>query len=456
MKKSVTLASLAILLSLTSCAGGESIESTISSSTTPVLDSSSTPISSSPIENNTSSSTIAAEENWTDDEITLIGQIFGEGTILPYPTGLTDSRESYNEEIDGDLCFCVYDEYCGDLLNSYGSTLIDVGYEFLENQSGYDEEYSATYNIYELSIDEDSSIIIQVTYYDETEEYSDAFEILSYVYNYSDSDYTSDDFPYSTISETLGIDVNSTVLPSFEIIEGESYDVYPYEGTDFSYVMVGGTYDTSITDFQEQYQSSLEDLGYVITSETEDYFPYGVNKEAGLAVEFGDWGEGYFSIQVYVYKEEESKEPEAGDKTLTLTNENIPFASYVTGNDSLATVDGIKLYFSNVILINGLIQFSSTKKRDGGFISNVTDMVNINSIVVTKDSSTADQYYAPLSLYVSTSAITSVDQGTKITPTSSDGTYVYNVSGSYGYFILVDESNQYASKNSSITINYTL
>ena len=77
----------------------------------------------------------------------------------------------------------------------------------------------------------------------------------------------------------------------------------------------------------------------------------------------------------------------------------------------------------------------------------------IASIVVTANSTS---YYSTLNLYVSNAPITSANPGTSVTPTNNGNVFTYNVLAEASYFKLINEDETYASKNTSIVLNYSI
>ena len=158
--------------------------------------------------------------------------------------------------------------------------------------------------------------------------------------------------------------------------------------------------------------------------------------------------EGYFFLQLSKYSK-----PQTGDYSLTIDASSFSNKQDYLAEDSLLTLNSLSFKFTSIMSSDDNVQFSSTKKRKGGEIYNVDSLGAIASIVVTANST---QYYSPLALYVSESPINASNVGTSVTPSNSGTVYTYNVPTSNGYFKLINESSVYASKNTSIVINYSI
>lgn len=440
MKKhliAISLLSAGFILSSCGEKPVETLSSSVTESSSNVKESSNdaSSVTSSESSSSTDSSTKLAT-SWSDEDLSDMSKYLEEGFVLPFATGLTTNYlNASGTDSDGE-CFIVYDYDCGDLSDSYAKILKDAGYIWELT----DEDDGLTYtNYYYPLTDELASIYVQY-YYDDSDS---SFNIFAW---YEERGKTTT-FPYSIIQEYFELEttLSATNLPSFALATGESYDAYSGD----TYFYVGGYFDSTISDadFVSAYETSLNNAGYTVNSTNAS----ATNESVGLDVGYMA-SEGYFLIQLSAIAEK----PAAGNNKVTI--ESNYFSTGYVAADSTVTIDSIKFGFTNVCDGGGYVQFKRIKNEDvGGEIYNITDMGQLNSIVVTVAES-AGQYYSPLTLCLSTSQIDSSNQGVKASYSfnSSTSTYVYNIPSGYGYFKLFDESESYASKNASIVINYTI
>ncbi len=348
---------------------------------------------------------------------------------LPFPTGLTSSYvEASGTDEDGE-CFIIYDAECGDLTTSYGEQLTDAGFEFDDEFSG-DDYFNYYYDIEGTN----DSIGVQI-YYEEGE-----FDLFAWYYQ-GDAVYAT--FPYELIADFLDKDsVDETIVPSFELAEGEGYGAYA-SGTE--YLMVYGYYDETIDEdtYTASYETKLTNAGYTVDSENW----IAINETNGIQIEYGAfYGIFTISIEKYVVV----VPPEAGDHTTTFTGDD--FSAYAELD---FVKDGIRYSGDSIMKsAEGEIQFRNVNKGAGN-IYNTTSMGEITSIVITRSTQKDVKFNGALSCYVSSSVISETNAGTVITPTLSDGVYTYTIPVGNSYFKLIDET-QYASYNSSIVINFTI
>ncbi len=373
---------------------------------------------------------------WSEDDLADMSTYIKTGYVLPFAKGLTtDYINDSGELSDGSTAFVVYDYLSGDLSASYAKTLSDNGFEL--DYVG-DDDGMPYYNYYFELTDETALVCVQFYYAEDT--YGESFNIFAW---YQEGG-KSAEFPYSSIQAHLDLEItlNTTNLPSFTLDEGEKYDHYPSD----DYYCVGGYFDSSVSDddYTSAYEAALTEVGYTVDSANGD----AINETLSLEIQYMAYY-GYFFIEVGSYVP--APEPTPGDKTLTLTNDNFG-TSY--GEDLDLTIDNIKFKYTNIMIIDTYFQFSNPKKRTAGEIYNTTSMGELKSIVITAIS---NDYYGELSLYVSSSQISDDNVGTKVESGHDKDTltYIYNVPAGNSYFKLVDES-EYASKNSSIVINYTI
>ncbi len=379
---------------------------------------------------------------WSEEDLADMETYLAEGFTLPFATGLTTSYiNASGTDYDGE-CFIVYDYECGDLSASYGKILADAGYTWEIT----DEDDGVTYTNYYYPLESELASIYVQYYYDEEDE---SFNIFAW----REEGGVTNTFPYSYIQEyfELEITLSDSNLPSFTLAEGESYDAY----SGGNYFYVGGYFDENTDEdaYVSAYEASLTKAGYTVDSTN----ALATNENVGLNVEYMTT-EGYFIIQLSKVAEK----PALGDHVTNITCDY--FANSYADADSSVTIDSVEFKYTNVCKADNYVQFKRIKDEDvGGELYNVTNLGTINSIVITsaiERDSQSYSYYSPLSLYVSDSQITSDNVGTKLSYTidtsNSTDIYTYNVPTGYSYFKLIDESTQYASKNSNIAINYTI
>ena len=185
----------------------------------------------------------------------------------------------------------------------------------------------------------------------------------------------------------------------------------------------------------------LEEKGYTVDLDN----GMATNETLSFKVEFMA-SEGYFLLQLSKWNK-----PQSGDYSLTITDS--AFANKYAEDDSVLEINDLTFKFTSIMSIGGYFQFSSTKKRSGGELYNVDSLGKIASIVVTANSTS---YYSTLNLYVSNAPITSANPGTSVTPTNNGNVFTYNVLAEASYFKLINEDETYASKNTSIVLNYSI
>lgn len=365
---------------------------------------------------------------WRDSDLTSMATYLGEEVTLPFPTGFTSNYvEASGTDQDGN-CFFVYDGDCGDLTASYSNLLLADDFEEEESE---DEGY---YFFVKGNIDEENDLWVQIDYIDEI------FEVYAWL---EASVPTYQDFPYSEINSFFSLSLSETTLPSFALATDELYQGYGSD--DGVYFYVGGYFDTSVSDddYCLDYAVKLESAGYTVDLDN----GVATNETLSFKVEFMA-SEGYFFLQLSKYSK-----PQAGDYSLTIDASSFTNKQSYLDEDSPLTLNNLSFKFTSIMSPDDNVQFSSTKKRKGGEIYNVDSLGVIASVVVTANST---QYYSPLSLYVSNSPISATNTGTSVTPSNSGVVYTYNVPTGNGYFKLVNESSQYASKNTSIVISYSI
>lgn len=513
MKKSKFVVALAAMLLLGACGGGsESSPLTPSSEPTPEPASSETtpepasselpssipessdPVSSDPASSEPRSSEPTSSESsdpassetpssgsssidvpptgWSEQDLEAMDLLFAplNDFVLPFPEGLTSSYTNISADyIDqGNYYFSVVDYECGDLTDSYGAQLEKAGLVYAGYSDYYYDYYGLTYTIYQYCVpDSLEAITVELDYYDGSQEYyGEYFEILA-CYGEEDGSYFDDAFPYNRIETELGVTNASSAIPSFSTLESDGYMSYWYVDTDTytSYFAVSGTYASTANEatLYSEYKAALAELGYTVEDDAE-YENYGYASNATLGYDiFIDVYEGDFTIYI-IYTEPSGGETTkgndvsaggttalVGESSITMTQSNFP--STYSANEEQVAINGITFGYFRVCRHNEeALQFSSQNKTSG-YLWNVTSLGTIKSIEIK---ATVDQYYGVLSLYLSSSAITSIDGLDYVTPTQTSTGYVYNINGTYSHFYLINEDTQYASKNGSITINYTL
>ena len=367
------------------------------------------------------------EVTWNASTLEAMSSYLSGYTSLSYPTGLpTTYTEASGTDEDGE-CFIVYDSTCGDLRTSYGNQLLDAGFIFDEEDSDDD------YHYYSYQIEDSNDMIwIQLDYV------SNVFEIFAW-YEEGASQYES--FPYSLVQTFLDIDnLDESSLPSFPLKTGEKYQAYS-SGTE--YLIIGGNYDASVeeTAYVSSYETKLKAANYTI-----DKSYTAINSSLGIKVEYMI-GQGVFYIQLSKYVPTPT-----GDHSLELIYSD--FSVSYGDEESTITKDNITLKYLSVCYNNDYIQFRN-KKKGSGFLYNETAISKLSSIVVTEKDVNNHQFYGVLSCYVSSSIIDDTNTGTSITPTYNNGVYTYTIPSNNSYFKLIDETD-YASKNASIVINYSI
>lgn len=365
---------------------------------------------------------------WRDSDLISMATYLGEGVTLPFPIGFTSNYvEAGGTDEDGS-CFIVYDGDCGDLTSSYSDLLLADDFEEVESE---DEGY---YFFIKENIDDTNDLWVQIDYMDEV------FEVYAWL---EASVPTYQDFPYSEINSFFDLSLSETTLPSFALATDELYQAYGSD--DGIYFYVGGYFDTSVSDddYYLDYAVKLESAGYTVDLDNS----VATNDTLSFKVEFMA-SEGYFFLQLSKYSK-----PQAGDYSLTIDASSFTNKADYLEEDSPLTLNGLTFKFTSIMSSDVSVQFSSTKKRKGGEIYNVDSLGSIASIVVTASST---EYYAPLSLYVSNTPISTSNVGTSVTSSNNGTVYTYNVPTGNGYFKLVNESAVYASKNASIVINYSI
>ncbi|HBB05160.1 MAG TPA: hypothetical protein DCZ41_00995, partial [Firmicutes bacterium] len=367
--------------------------------------------------------------SWSASDLTSMAAYLGEGVSLPFPVGFTSEYvEASGTDEDG-VCFIAYDYSSGDLTSSYSDLLLADGFNKEESE---DEDY---YFFSKGGVDEENDLWVQIDYID------DCFEVFAWL---EASIPTFETFPYAEINSFFGLSLSETTLPSFDLAQDELYQGYGSE--DGVYFYVGGYFDTKTSDddYLLDYATKLETAGYTVDLDNN----FATNETLSFKVEFMS-SEGYFFLQLSKYSK-----PQAGDHSLTLDKSS--FKAQYLDDDSPLAVNEINFKFSSIMSSSDYVQFSKInpgKNRKGGEIYNVDSLGNIASIVVTAQST---NYYSTLSLYVSNASISSTNPGTSISPSASGNVFTYNVPTGNGYFKLVNESDQYASKNTSIVIRYTI
>lgn len=362
---------------------------------------------------------------WNEDDLKDMVTFLGEGVTLPFPIGFTPNYVlASGTDKDGE-CFIVYDAYSGDLSASYSAQLIADGFT---KDSSDDEGY--IYFIKE-NITSDKDLWVQIDFVDKE------FEIFAYLENATPRFET---FPYSEINSFFSLSLSESNLPSFTLREGKRYD--GYSSTDGRYFYVGGYVSESITDDDHilNYAVELEGLGYNVDLDN----ALATLDSLSFKVEFSCM-DGYFFLQLSKYVV-----PAKGDYVMTIIKADIPNSKGYNDGLTNIIVNEINLKYYFVMNANS-IQF---KRGSGANLYNVDSMGKITSIVVTADSNSIG-YYSPLTLYVSSSPISDTNVGTKVEYTMNNLEYVYSITGNASYFKLVNEGESYASKNTSIVVNYS-
>ncbi len=389
-------------------------------------DSSELPISSSSDSPSSSISSIdVAPTDWRETDLAAMKEYLGEGVTIPFPTGLTQNYVEASGTDQDSVCFIAYDGLCGDLTAEYGVILLQNEFE----QEESDEENFFYYS--KAVLDGNYRLYVQ-TDYDQ-----DVFEVFAWVEVITP---TYELFPYESINSFFSMGLNDDTLPSFSLKEGEKYQAYPSGNT---YFCVGGYFDetTSSDDYILNYAIALEEKGYVV-----DLDAYSATNETiGLKIEFMA-SESYFFLQL-----SKIVTPIKGDYSLTFTANDFPKTHEYGEPDAPLNKDGFSFAYSYIIAVDTFIQF---KKNFGACLYNRDSFGSIASIVVTMSGSTNSSYYSPLSLYISDNKITEADPSKKVEPFSNNGVFIYNIDVEGEYFLLVNEGEQYASKNDNIVINY--
>ena len=430
MKKSLIYASVSLLsLPLFACndISSSQISSSIESSTfeEAATESSSSNEESSDIES--SSSDEPSSLNWSNESVSYMKKYLNGFSSIPFPIGFSSNyvdASGADEEED----FNAYEFLDTDLTSSYEKQLFDAGFILAEA-----DDPSFEGRIYSFQIkDSNDTVIVETEFVYPNTSYS-RFDIYAY---YEFGAPKSDCFPYEAINPFFNTNnISSENLPPFDLKEDEKYDYYP-SGEMY---IVGGYFDTSLQEdnYVSSYQSRLENVGYLVNDGV------GFNSNIGLKVEFMA-SEGYFFIQLSKYVA-----PKPGLKCISIDSSCFN-TSYPTSETSF-TKGGYSFYYANVSSNKGAIQFRSAAKG-AGYIYNDTKINNLDSICINVDSSVNVSYYTVLSVYVSSSKISSSNVGEKIEPTYKDNAYAYSFENA-NYFKIVSEGD-YASLNSSININF--
>ncbi len=400
----------------------------ISSSGEPTIESSSElPAISSGESSSSASSMDELPTNWGETDLAAMKKFLGEGITIPFPIGITQNYvEASGTDQDGNS-FVVYDFNCANLCAQYGAILL---------QNGFEQEESGEADLFfYFKPFLDGSYVL----YAQTDYYQGAFEIFAWL-EVATPSYES--FPYDSINSFFSISVNDDTLPPFPLKEGEKYQAYP-SGND--YYCVGGYFDdtTSDDDYVLNYAVALEEKGYVV-----DLNACSAKSETiGLKVEFMAT-EGYFFMQLSRYQA-----PAKGDYSLTFAASDFPKTHEYGEPNAPLGKNGLSFAYSYIMMVDTYIQF---KKNSGACLYNCDSLGSIASIVVTMSNSANPSYYSPLSLYVSDSKIMETDPSKKVEPSSNNGVYTYNVTTKSGYFLLINEGEQFASKNDSVVVSYTM
>lgn len=412
MKKLFKICALAYFGLLASCKANEALSSEQNNPSSSTGGSSSSTIEDMPTE-------------WNEDDLKDMVTFLGEGVTLPFPIGFTANYVLASGTDEDGECFIVYDAYSGDLSTSYSAQLIEDGFT---KDSSDDDGY--IYFIKE-NITADKDLWVQIDFVD------DEFEIFAYLETATPR---FESFPYSEINTFFSLSLSETNLPSFTLREGKKYD--GYSSTDGKYFYVGGYIATSITDedYYLDYAVKLEGLGYNVDLDN----ALATLDSLSFKVEFSCM-DGYFFLQLSKYVV-----PTKGDYQMTITKTDIPNSKGYNDGLTNIVVNEINLKYYFVMNADN-IQF---KRGVGANLYNVDSMGKITSIVVTADSKSVS-YYSPLTLYVSSSPISDTNVGTKVEYTLNNLEYVYNITENASYFKLVNEGTEYASKNTSIVVNYS-
>lgn len=376
------------------------------------------------ISSSTASTSSIPSLDFDDETKQSMVQYLGNDDVIPFPIGFTLSYiDASGTDQDGE-CFIVYDKI-DDITDSYEEQLLNMGYI----NNGVETEDGVDYHYYYLEREDlEKAVNVQTDYQ------NGEFEIFAWL---SEPTSQYETFPYEEIAGFFGKDsLTNTSIPSFALDDGEKYDGYTSE--DIFYV--GGYVKT---DFQESaYEASLETLGYTVDKDEN----IATSQDLGFEIDYL-LSDGYFLIGIQEYV---AVTP--GDKVMTLESTDFP-TSYT---DTNIIKDAVEFSVAKIMSTNNLIQFSKIKNGQTAQLNLVTSMDKISSIVVTKDTNTDLKYYTPLSLYVSASLISSENTGTKIEPTVNEGVYTYRIPEGNHFFMLANDSEKYASKNTSIVINYSV
>lgn len=454
MKKINLFIGLAALLVLASCSGTSNDGGSDSSSS---ADTSSS--------EGTSSGTSTEETGWSEDDLADMAAAFSPlSCTLPFPNGLSSSYSNgsqYYSSYFGRKVFYVSDASCGNINDSYFVQLEANGLVCIS--SGTDTTYSVEYYFFQYLVkDSLEAITVQISYYDENGGYGPLWDLVAY-YGEEDGMYVDSGFPYARIESELGATNASSAIPSFDTTDDGYWSYYYYDSYySVTYLAVQGFYDSTADEaaLYTAYKSSLTEFGYTVTDYT-GYQNYGsaVNDDSGYAL-IVDVADGSFTIYIlYVAPDDGGStggdtSANEGTSTLSLVNTDFPH-EYADSATTFTSEEGITFGYYNVKNQGSSILFSSTASRDGGQLWNTTSLGKIVSIVLTIDPEHVS-YYTALTMYVSSSVITDTTGLTSVTPSLNDGTYIYNVDGDYSYFMLVNEGETYSSRNTLLTINYSL
>lgn len=383
---------------------------------------------------NTSVSTSSINTNstvsltWSSTDLNDMKTYLNSNYVLPFPNGFTSNYINCSgTDSDGD-CFIVYDKNVGDLALSYSSQLEKESFE--KDSKNSNDSVTVYYRDFD-------SITIYVQMGIENNN-----EFVIYAYYVSSSSYNeSSDFPYSNIASYFGIsEANSkTIVPSFDLKSNEKYQYY--DSNNGVHFYIGGTIDGTNSNYTNEYESKLIDLGYSKSSDGV-YINNALNYKISYMLT-----DDYFFVDI----EKVTKSNPSDSQSIELT-----YSDFSTGY-SLDEQDLIKgnysFKYSSIMQSNEYIQFRSnaSNKPGPGYIYNYSSLGKISSIVIEAYTTS---YYGELSLYVGNSILTEVST-TKIEPVVLNNTYTYTVNGDYSYFLIKDESQQ-ASKNNSILINYSI
>ena len=432
-KKWIALALASMCMGLVSCGAGEGASSNTGNASNNGSATSSTTsenVGGSFTTSGNSTESSPDEENptaWSESDLKEMSKYLNGYTCLPFPEGFTSAYVEASGTDQDEECFIAYDGECGDLSESYGEQLLAASFAF--DSKTTDEDGDVYYYTYAIE-DSNDQIIVQFDYY------LNAFEIFAW---YEEGAPTYETFPYEVIGTFFQLEtIDESILPSFSLLEGQKYDAYASGET---YFVVGGYYDTSIEEatYVANYETSLTNAGYTVDSESGT----AINEAKLLKVEYMA-SEGYFFIQISKYV---PIIPGANAVELTLSDFPTAYGeAEITKNNVLFKLDSI-------MAIDNCIQFRKASKGSG-YLYNVDSLGTLTSITVTEKDVSKHQYYGVLSCYVSSSMISNTNAGTAVTPTYTDGAYTYPIPTGNSFFKLIDESENYASKNASITISY--